>query len=180
MIEQATVKRGRQGERRVARWPWQHADERSRPMTVQIDGVQVVPQCGGNPHLAGDMKDAARKVAVLSGFGERRRARLLALGQAWAGAFDALVVYESSGDRAPGQGSTRDTARPPPESLGRAAREILEGARRACRHQRHCKLDVVHALRFALSLCRPGDVVVFSCASHAQWAGALQRLRASA
>ena len=96
---------------------------------------------------------------MLCGAGERRRDALADLGQRCACGFDALVVYESAH---PGASCEAGAA-----ALGSSARAILEGARQceAAHPQRHCKLDVHHALRFALSLCRPGDIVVFACTS---------------
>jgi len=128
--------------------------------TVRIGGVRLIADLASEPRafarkvarMNGGVR--GRQIAVLSGAGERRRELLAALGQRCAGDFDALVVYESTG-----AGGA--------EQLGRSARAILEGASR-CRGghpQRHCKLDVRHALRFALSLCHPGDIVVFACAS---------------
>lgn len=95
---------------------------------------------------------ASRIVAVLTAPGDRRDVDLHEIGKTCARAFDALVVYESDGRGRP---------------LGETARVILEGARTedAARHEHHCKLNVHDALRFGLSLCHEGDVLIFTCAS---------------
>lgn len=125
---------------------------------LNVGGVQLIAQQALRPcTLAGDSgkhRPAAHTVVVVSGGVERRHAALDALGRRCARQFNAVVVYEEPA----GRGAA--------ESLGCSARVILEGARQCASadHQRHCKLDMVHALRFALSLCQPGDVVVFACA----------------
>jgi cyanophycin synthetase len=63
-----------------------------------------------------------------------------------------LVVYESDGRGRP---------------MGETARVILDGARDedGVHHEHHCKLDIHEALRFGLTLCHEGDVLIFACAS---------------
>jgi cyanophycin synthetase len=69
--------------------------------------------------------------------------------------FDELVVYES-------QSRGRD--------VGEAVDLILEGAEEAAglSDTLHRVVEVGEAIRHGLSLCRPGDVLVFACGSSLQ------------
>ena len=123
-----------------------------------VRGVRVFVDYAHNPasySAVGEMcrsMSPARVVAVLTAPGDRRDVDLRAIGSTCALAFDALVVYESS---------------PRGRALGETARMILDGARveDAAHHEHHCKLNVHEALRFGLSLCHEGDVLLFTCAS---------------
>lgn len=121
--------------------------------SIDIRGIRLIADTGHSSLASLDLaRSPGRRIAVMSAAGERRHADLQALGLRTSLAFDAVVVYENAA-----AGSLP----------GSSARLILEGARQADapHHQRHCKLDIVNALRFGLGLCHPGDVLVFSCAS---------------
>lgn len=138
----------------------QRAPRLTPSRTLSIRGIHLVAGIASTAFTHASARPGSRRIAVMSAAGERRHADLTALGLRCAKAFDAVVVYEDAGDQ---------------QSLGRAARVILEGARQAeaPHHQRHCKLDIVNALRFALDLCHAGDTLVFGCASFDQLASTL-------
>ncbi|MDQ1813095.1 hypothetical protein RBA41_07230 [Massilia sp. CCM 9210] len=54
-----------------------------------------------------------------------------------------------------------------PVSMNGVARLISEGALSASPQpgRLHCKLDAHEAIRFALRMCSPGDVLIFGCGS---------------
>lgn len=129
-----------------------------RTNSFDVRGVHVIVDYAHNPAAyaalgeMGASMGARRVVAVLTAPGDRREADLREIGRTCARAFHALVVYESDGRGRP---------------LGETARVILDGARdeHGVQHEHHCKLNVHEALRFGLTLCHEGDVLIFTCAS---------------
>jgi cyanophycin synthetase len=95
---------------------------------------------------------SGRSVGVVSVPGDRRDEDLIKIGAICAAGFDDLVIYESE-----------NRGREP----GDTARLLTAGARNADAHhgRLHCKLDVRRAIRFALGMCQPGDVMVLGCGS---------------
>ena len=91
-------------------------------------------------------------VGVVSAPGDRRECDLREIGAVCAAGFDDIVIYESE-----------NRGRP----YGEVARLLTLGAceagRQSSRH--YCKIDVHHAIRFGLKLCKPGDLLVFGCGS---------------
>ena len=93
---------------------------------------------------------AGQLVGVVAAPGDRRDQDLAAIGMTCAAGFDEMIVYE-----------TENRGRPD----GETAELIMGGARTGViSHERlHCRLQVHEAIRFGLSLCQPGDVLVFGC-----------------
>jgi cyanophycin synthetase len=91
-----------------------------------------------------------RLVGVVSAPGDRRDAELRALGRLCASAFDDTIVYEIDEDR--------DRAR------GDTARVLCEGARESGGPFSEI-VDLREALREGLRRCRPGDTLVYACAT---------------
>ncbi|MDB5935335.1 MAG: cphA [Massilia sp.] len=134
---------------------------RNNPLRVNsfdVRGVRVIVDYAHNPAAyaalgqMGQSMGAQRVVAVLTAPGDRRDTDLRDIGRTCARSFHALVVYESDARGRP---------------LGETARVILDGARAedGGHHEHHCKLNSQEALRFGLSLCHEGDVLIFTCAS---------------
>jgi cyanophycin synthetase len=137
------------------------SNRRNNPLranSFDVRGVRVIVDYAHNPAAyaalgeMGASMGASRVVAVLTAPGDRRQEDLRDIGRTCARAFHALVVYESDG-----------RGRPP----GETARVILDGARNENdgQHQHHCKLNMHEALRFGLTLCHEGDVLIFACPS---------------
>jgi cyanophycin synthetase len=84
--------------------------------------------------------------------GDRRDEDLVEIGHVCGERFDELVVYESSSRGRP---------------VGDAVDLILEGAEEITgpTDTLHRELEVGPAIRLGLSLCSPGDVLVFACGS---------------
>jgi cyanophycin synthetase len=137
------------------------SDGRSNPLRsnlFDVDGVQVIVDFAHNGAAYMALAEMARGIAagrtvgVVSVPGDRRDEDLIKIGAICAQGFDDLVIYES-------------------ENRGREAgdtgRLLTAGARNAdAQHGRlHCKLDVRRAIRFALGMCQPGDVLVLGCGS---------------
>ncbi|MED5622274.1 cyanophycin synthetase [Ideonella sp. BN130291] len=93
---------------------------------------------------------SGRLVGVVSAPGDRRDRELQDIGEACAQGFDEIVIYEIDEDR----------GRP----LGATARALLQGAQRTGRPA-SVEVDMCRALRQALQRCRPGDTLVYACAT---------------
>ena len=137
------------------------SDGRSNPLrgnVFDVDGVQVIVDFAHNAAayaaLAGMARamTGGRLVGVVSAPGDRRECDLREIGAVCAAGFDDIVIYESE-----------NRGRP----YGEVARLLTLGAceagRQSSRH--YCKIDVHHAIRFGLKLCKPGDLLVFGCGS---------------
>jgi cyanophycin synthetase len=91
----------------------------------------------------------ARAVGVVTAPGDRRAADLFEIGKVYGGGFDELIVFDSN---------------PRGRNKGETPALILEGARSsAAGRGLHDESDVRDALALGLSLCRPGDVLVYTC-----------------
>ena len=129
-----------------------------RSNVFDVDGVCVIMDFAHNAAAYAALADMARGlsggrlVGVVSVPGDRRDCDLQQVGEVCAAGFDDLVIYESEN-------------RGRPE--GEVARLLALGARHAGADmgRLYCKIEVHHAIRFGLKLCRPGDVLVFGCAS---------------
>ncbi|MDQ1924818.1 cyanophycin synthetase [Massilia pseudoviolaceinigra] len=137
------------------------SDGKNNPLrsnVFDIGGVQVVVDFAHNCAAYGALSEMARGMAagqivgVVSAPGDRRDQDLRDIGQVCAAGFDTVVVYESE-------------SRGRPE--GETARLISEGALSASPEpgRLHCKLDAHEAIRFALRMCSPGDMLIFGCGS---------------
>ncbi|ATQ79135.1 cyanophycin synthetase [Massilia violaceinigra] len=137
------------------------SDGKNNPLrsnVFDIGGVQVVVDFAHNCAAYGALSEMARGMAagqivgVVSAPGDRRDQDLREIGQVCAAGFDTVVVYESE-------------SRGRPE--GETARLISEGAQSASPEpgRLHCKLDAHEAIRFALRMCSPGDMLIFGCGS---------------
>ncbi|QPI53359.1 cyanophycin synthetase [Massilia antarctica] len=137
------------------------SDGKNNPLrsnVFDIGGVQVVVDFAHNCAAYGALSEMARGMAagqivgVVSAPGDRRDQDLRDIGQVCAAGFDTVVVYESESRGRP---------------AGETARLIAEGARSASPEpgRLHCQLDAHEAIRFALRMCSPGDVLIFGCGS---------------
>jgi cyanophycin synthetase len=137
------------------------SDGRSNPLrsnVFDVRGVTVVVDYAHNPAAYTALSGMARglskgrTVGVITAPGDRRDQDLEAVGEACARGFDEIVVYESN---------NRGRA------AGTCASLMLAGAGAGAKgaHLVHSRLDGHEALRFGLSLCQPGDVLVFACGS---------------
>ncbi|TWI68940.1 cyanophycin synthetase [Pseudoduganella lurida] len=133
-----------------------------RSNVFDIHGVTVVVDYAHNPAAYTALSCMARglvssvaggrTVGVITSPGDRRDQDMAAVGDACARGFDEVVIYES-------------------QTRGRAAGETVQlmmtGALATGRSQDlvHGRLNGREALRHGLSLCRPGDVLVFACGS---------------
>jgi len=137
------------------------SDSKHNPLRsnlFDVDGVTVVVDYAHNCAAYAALAEMARAmtpgrlVGVVAAPGDRRDADLIDIGRTCAGGFDELVVYES-------------------ENRGRAAGEtatlLARGARlgKIASEQLQVEHDVHRAIRLGLSLCHPGDVLVFGCGS---------------
>jgi cyanophycin synthetase len=140
------------------------SDGRSNPLRTNIfdvRGVTVIVDYAHNVAAYIAMAEMARAmlprhlVGIVTAPGDRRDADLFEIGEACGERFDELVVYES-----------QSRGRP----LGEAVDLILEGAQEAVgpSDTLHRELEVGEAIRLGLSLCSPGDVLVFACGSSLQ------------
>jgi len=137
------------------------SDGRTNPLrsnVFDVRGVTVVVDYAHNPAAYAALSGMARGltkgrvVGVITAPGDRRDQDLQAVGETCARGFDEIVVYESS---------TRG------REAGECARLMLAGAQASGKPH-----DMLHgrpagheALRHGLSLCKPGDVMVFACGS---------------
>lgn len=135
------------------------SDARNNPMrsnVFDVDGVTVIADyahnCAAYAALAESARamSAGRLVGVVAAPGDRRDADLVDIGQTCAAGFDDLVVYESEN-------------RGRPE--GETAALLVRGARlgKLADDSLSVVLASREAIRRGLSLCRPGDVLVFGC-----------------
>ncbi|HEU4852850.1 MAG TPA: cyanophycin synthetase [Telluria sp.] len=136
------------------------SDGRHNPLrsnVFDVNGVTVIVDYAHNPAAYAALAETARTmtagllVGVVAAPGDRRAEDLKKIGMTCAAGFDELVVYE-----------TERRGRPE----GETAELIMAGARMGISPEHlHCRYDVHEAIRFGLSLCRPGDVMVFGCGS---------------
>ena len=132
-----------------------------RTNMFDIRGVTVIVDYAHNPAAYKAMAEMARAllpgqlVGIVTAPGDRRDEDLLDVGRVCGERFDELVVYES-------QSRGRE--------VGEAVDLILEGAEEAAgiSDTLHRVIEVGEAIRHGLSLCRPGDVLVFACGSSLQ------------
>ena len=132
-----------------------------RTNMFDIRGVTVIVDYAHNPAAYRAMAEMARAllpgqlVGIVTAPGDRRDEDLVEVGRVCGERFDELVVYES-------QSRGRE--------VGEAVDLILEGAEEAAgiSDTLHRVIEVGEAIRHGLSLCRPGDVLVFACGSSLQ------------
>jgi UDP-N-acetylmuramyl tripeptide synthase len=129
-----------------------------RTNMFNLRGVTVIVDYAHNAAAYIAMAEMARAllprqlIGIVTAPGDRRDIDLLEIGEVCGERFDELVVYES-------------------QSRGRALGEtvdlILEGAEEVVgpSDTLHREIDVGDAIRLGLSLCNPGDVLVFACGS---------------
>jgi cyanophycin synthetase len=135
------------------------SDAKHNPMrsnVFDVDGVTVIVDyahnCAAYAALAESARalSAGRLVGVVAAPGDRRDADLIDIGRTCAAGFDDLVVFET-------------------ENRGRASGEtaalLVRGAKlgKLADDSLSVVLESHRAIRHALSLCQPGDVLVFGC-----------------
>jgi cyanophycin synthetase len=129
-----------------------------RTNMFEVRGVTVIVDYAHNPAAYAAMADMARAllprhlVGIVTAPGDRRNSDLLQVGQVCGERFDELVVYESS---------------PRGRPVGEAVDLILEGAESVVgpSDTLHRVIETAAAIRLGMSLCQPGDVLVFACGS---------------
>jgi cyanophycin synthetase len=129
-----------------------------RTNMFNVRGVTVIVDYAHNPAAYVAMAEMARAllprqlVGIVTAPGDRRDSDLLEIGEVCGERFDELVVYES-----------QSRGRP----VGEAVDLILEGAEEVIgpSDTLHREIEVGDAIRLGLSLCSPGDVLVFACGS---------------
>jgi UDP-N-acetylmuramyl tripeptide synthase len=129
-----------------------------RTNVFEIRGVTVIVDYAHNAAAYAAMADMAcallprHLVGIVTAPGDRRDEDLVEIGSVCGERFDELVVYESSSRGRP-VGDTVDL--------------ILEGAQEVVglSDTLHREIEVDDAIRLGLSLCAPGDVLVFACGS---------------
>jgi cyanophycin synthetase len=135
------------------------SDGRNNPLRTNvfdIRGVTVIVDYAHNAAAYTALAEMARAllpgqlVGVVTAPGDRRDSDLLEVGRTCGARFDELVVYESQGrGREPG-----DTV----DLILRGAEDMV-----GLSDTLHRELEVGAAVRLGLSLCSPGDVLVFAC-----------------
>jgi cyanophycin synthetase len=137
------------------------SDGRTNPLrsnVFDVHGITVVVDYAHNPAAYAALSAMARglskgrTVGVVTAPGDRRDQDLEAVGETCARGFDEIVVYESNNRG---------------REAGDCSRRMLAGAAASGRPDTaiHGRLNGHEALRFGLSLCQPGDVMVFACGS---------------
>jgi cyanophycin synthetase len=129
-----------------------------RTNMFEVRGVTVIVDYAHNPAAYAAMADMARAllprhlVGIVTAPGDRRNSDLLQVGEVCGERFDELVVYESS---------------PRGRPVGEAVDLILKGAQAVVgpSDTLHRVIETASAIRLGLSLCQPGDVLVFACGS---------------
>ena len=135
------------------------SDAKHNPMRsnlFDVDGVTVIVDyahnCAAYAALAESARamTAGRLVGVVAAPGDRRDADLVDIGRTCAAGFDDLVVYE-----------TENRGRPD----GETAALLVRGAKlgKLADDSLSVVLASHQAIRHGLSLCQPGDVLVFGC-----------------
>ena len=135
------------------------SDAKHNPMrsnVFDVDGVTVIVDyahnCAAYAALAESARamSAGRLVGVVAAPGDRRDADLIDIGRTCAAGFDDLVVFE-----------TENRGRPE----GETASLLVRGAQlgRIAQDALSVVLQSHHAIAHGLSLCQPGDVLVFGC-----------------
>ncbi|MEW6763547.1 MAG: cyanophycin synthetase [Pseudomonadota bacterium] len=135
------------------------SDAKHNPMrsnVFDVDGVTVIVDyahnCAAYAALAESARamSAGRLVGVVAAPGDRRDADLIDIGRTCAAGFDDLVVFETE-NRGRAEGETASLLVRGAQ-LGRIAQDALTVV-----------LQSHRAIQHGLSLCQPGDVLVFGC-----------------
>lgn len=137
------------------------SDSKHNPLRsnlFDVEGVTVIVDYAHNCAAYAALSETARAmtpgrvVGVVAAPGDRRDADLVDIGRTCAAGFDELVVYETT-NRGRADGET--------------AALLAQGARlgRIAADKLALELNVHAAIRHGLSLCQPGDVLVFGCGS---------------
>jgi len=140
------------------------SDSKTNPLRTNVfdvRGVTVIVDYAHNPAAYAALAEMARAllpgqlVGIVTAPGDRRDSDLIQVGEVCGERFDELVVYES-----------QSRGRP----VGGAVDLIIEGAENVVgpSDTLHREIEVDNAIRLGLSLCSPGDVLVFACGSSLQ------------
>ena len=140
------------------------SDSKTNPLRTNVfdvRGVTVIVDYAHNPAAYAALSEMARAllpgqlVGIVTAPGDRRDSDLIQIGEVCGERFDELVVYES-----------QSRGRP----VGGAVDLIMEGAENVVgpSDTLHREIEVDKAIRLGLSLCSPGDVLVFACGSSIQ------------
>ncbi|MET0982951.1 MAG: cyanophycin synthetase, partial [Telluria sp.] len=140
------------------------SDSKTNPLRTNVfdvRGVTVIVDYAHNPAAYAALSEMARAllpgqlVGIVTAPGDRRDSDLIQIGEVCGEGFDELVVYES-----------QSRGRP----VGGAVDLIMQGAENVVgpSDTLHREIEVDKAIRLGLSLCRPGDVLVFACGTSIQ------------
>ncbi len=130
---------------------------------VELHGVKVVVDYAHNPHslaMAGDFVERltapangqppGRRIAVIASPGDRRDEDLRELGRVAARLFDVVIVREDANKRGRQRG----------EIAGRVVEGVRDSVEGSRVQQAEIVIDEPQAIDAALTLARPGDVVL--------------------
>ncbi|MFC4931612.1 cyanophycin synthetase [Massilia sp. GCM10023247] len=137
------------------------SDSKTNPLRTNVfdvRGVTVIVDYAHNAAAYAALSEMARAllpgqlIGIVTAPGDRRDSDLIQIGEVCGERFDELVIYES-----------QSRGRP----VGGAVDLILQGAENVVgpSDTLHREIEVDKAIRLGLSLCRPGDVLVFACGS---------------
>ena len=137
------------------------SDSKTNPLRTNVfdvRGVTVIVDYAHNPAAYAALSEMARAllpgqlIGIVTAPGDRRDSDLIQIGEVCGERFDELVIYES-----------QSRGRP----VGGAVDLIMQGAENVVgpSDTLHREIEVGKAIRLGLSLCRPGDVLVFACGS---------------
>ncbi|MFC5462832.1 cyanophycin synthetase [Massilia niabensis] len=140
------------------------SDTKTNPLRTNVfdvRGVTVIVDYAHNPAAYAALSEMARAllpgqlVGIVTAPGDRRDSDLVQIGEVCGERFDELVIYES-----------QSRGRP----VGGAVDLIMQGAENVVgpSDTLHREIEVDKAIRLGLSLCRPGDVLVFACGTSIQ------------
>jgi len=140
------------------------SDSKNNPLRTNVfdvRGVTVIVDYAHNAAAYAALAEMARAllpgqlVGIVTAPGDRRDSDLIQIGEVCGERFDELVVYES-----------QSRGRP----VGGAVDLIIQGAENVVgpSDTLHREIEVEQAIRYGLSLCRAGDVLVFACGSSLQ------------
>ena len=140
------------------------SDNKTNPLRTNVfdvRGVTVIVDYAHNPAAYAALSEMARAllpgqlVGIVTAPGDRRDSDLIHIGEVCGERFDELVIYESL-SRGRAVGGTADL--------------IMQGAENVVgpSDTLHREIEVDKAIRLGLSLCSPGDVLVFACGTSIQ------------
>jgi cyanophycin synthetase len=134
------------------------SDGRSNPLRANVfdvHGITVIVDYAHNAAAYAAMAGMAqamsrgRVLGIITAPGDRRDSELEEIGQVCASRFDDIIVYESSSRG---------------RKMGGTVAAIVRGAQRGQPRARIVEEWIdIDAIRLGITMCQPGDVLVFAC-----------------